>query len=56
MTSTGGKPRLLDLFCCAGGAGAGYAHAGFAVTGVDVVKHTNNPHPVLVADALALDP
>ena len=29
------KPRLLDLFCGAGGAAAGYARAGFDVTGVD---------------------
>lgn len=28
--------RLLDLFCCAGGAGAGYAAAGFEVVGVDI--------------------
>lgn len=25
------KPRLLDLFCKAGGAGRGYADAGFEV-------------------------
>ncbi|MGO9777982.1 MAG: hypothetical protein ACLPM3_15495 [Terracidiphilus sp.] len=30
------KPRLLDLFCCAGGAGEGYAQAGFDVVGVDI--------------------
>jgi len=30
--------KLLDLFCGAGGASAGYAQAGFEVTGVDV-KH-----------------
>lgn len=29
------KPRLLDLFCCAGGAAMGYARAGFEVVGVD---------------------
>jgi hypothetical protein len=33
MTEMG--PRLLDLFCKAGGAAAGYARAGYAVTGVD---------------------
>ena len=30
------KPRLLDLFCGAGGAAAGYARTGFDVTGVDI--------------------
>jgi DNA (cytosine-5)-methyltransferase 1 len=29
------RPRLLDLFCGAGGAGVGYQRAGFDVTGVD---------------------
>ena len=29
------KPRLLDLFCGAGGAGMGYHRAGFEVEGVD---------------------
>lgn len=28
-------PRLLDLFCCAGGATKGYQRAGFQVVGVD---------------------
>lgn len=30
------RPRLLDLFCGAGGAAAGYQRAGFYVVGVDV--------------------
>lgn len=30
------KPRLLDLFCCQGGAHYGYEQAGFEVTGVDI--------------------
>lgn len=30
------RPRLLDLFCCAGGAARGYWLAGFEVTGVDI--------------------
>ena len=32
------KPKLLDLFCGAGGASMGYSMAGFDVTGIDV-KH-----------------
>lgn len=30
------KPRLLDLFCCEGGAAMGYHRAGFDVVGVDL--------------------
>lgn len=30
------KPKLLDLFCKAGGASEGYRRAGFDVTGVDI--------------------
>lgn len=30
------KPRLLDLFCGAGGCAKGYQRAGFHVTGVDI--------------------
>jgi DNA (cytosine-5)-methyltransferase 1 len=45
-------PRLLDLFCGAGGCGVGYNRAGFDVTGVDREPHPDNPHPVIVADAL----
>jgi len=36
LDGTRRKPRLLDLFCCAGGAGVGYARAGFEVVGVDI--------------------
>lgn len=32
------RPRVLDLFCGAGGAGEGYRQAGFAVTGVDLIR------------------
>lgn len=30
------RPKLLDLFCSAGGAAKGYQRAGFHVTGVDI--------------------
>jgi DNA (cytosine-5)-methyltransferase 1 len=37
------KPRLLDLFCGAGGAAVGYARAGFEVVGVDLVAQPHYP-------------
>lgn len=46
------KPRLLDLFCGAGGCSVGYARAGFEVVGVDVVDQPSYPYPFVCYDAI----
>jgi DNA (cytosine-5)-methyltransferase 1 len=38
-------PRLLDLFCCAGGASVGYHRAGFDVVGVDMDRRHGKYYP-----------
>jgi DNA (cytosine-5)-methyltransferase 1 len=49
----GFRPRLLDAFCCQGGAAAGYDLAGFDVTGIDKDPQPRYPYRFIQGDAVA---
>lgn len=49
------KPKLLDLYCGAGGAAVGYNRAGFEVVGVDINPQPNYPFEFIQSDVFNLD-
>lgn len=48
------RPKILDLYCCAGGAARGYHDAGFDVYGVDIDDQQRYPYAFARGDVIAL--
>ena len=48
------RMKLLDLFCCAGGASMGYSQAGFEVTGVDIKDQPSYPFKFIKGDVMEI--
>lgn len=49
-------PRVLDLFCGAGGASMGYAKAGYEVVGMDIKHGKRYPFKYIRRDVMTLRP
>lgn len=49
-------PRVLDLFCCCGGAAKGLHDAGFEVVGVDITNNHEYPYEFVCQDVFTLGP
>lgn len=49
------RPKLLDLFCGAGGAARGYYAAGWEPIGVDYARQENYPYEFHQLDVMELD-
>ena len=49
-------PRVLDLFCGAGGASVGYAKAGYEVVGMDIKHGKRYPFEYIRRDVMTLRP
>src|SRR5207247_1584570 len=44
--------KILDAFCCQGGASKGYADAGFEVVGIDIQPQSRYPYDFVLGDAV----